>query len=152
MERINQSYAAQGRAFVFKVPERWRCLGKIEGGFRCAPAAGVVDFIGVAGGKPVAFDCKEVANSLRFPLSRLPEHQFKFLESWYKQGGTAFLLIAFWRVGKICIAPFDTVATPYREWQARKGRAALRFEELHAINGIDWLEKGGSKCQVNQQN
>lgn len=152
MQIVNARYAAQGLAFVFKVPEAWRCLGRTDKGFLCVPAPGVVDFIGIARRKPVAFDCKEVSRGLRFPFSRLPEHQFRFLERWHEQGGIAFLLIAFWRVGKICIVPFDTVATPYREWQARKGRASLRFEELHAINGIDWLEKGGSKCQVNQQN
>lgn len=140
MQMVNARYMAQGLAFVFKVPEAWRCLGRTEKGFLCVPAPGVVDFIGIARGKPVAFDCKEVANSLRFPLSRLPEHQFRFLESWHKQGGIAFLIIAFWRVDRICIAPFDTISVAYRKWQAGKGRASIGLEELRTINGADWLE------------
>jgi recombination protein U len=136
---VNARYAAQGLAFVFKVPEAWRCLGRTEKGFLCVPVPGVVDFIGIARGKPVAFDCKEVSKGLRFPFSKLPEHQYRFLENWRSQGGAAFLLVAFWQSGRIGLLNIDDFADAYRAWQKGKGKASVAFRAFVPISGADWL-------------
>jgi recombination protein U len=136
---VNARYMAQGLAFVFKVPEAWRCLGRTEKGFLCVPAPGVVDFIGIACGKPVAFDCKEVSKGLRFPFSRLPEHQFEFLREWHKNGGIAFLLVAFWQTGRIGLLQIDNVVQAYRAWQKGKGKASVAFQAFKETKDADWL-------------
>ena len=51
-----------------------------------------VDYIGIAQGVPICFDCKECAVDT-FTLANVHEHQVNFMKEFKEQGGVSVLLI-----------------------------------------------------------
>jgi recombination protein U len=104
VDLVLAGYEERGIALVRRVPDPWRVVrrgGRVVGAF---PARkGLVDYLGVWRGVPVAFDCKETGGVLSF--SKLPAHQLEFLERWACQGGLAALLVRFWRRGAVVWVP-----------------------------------------------
>lgn len=65
-----------------------------DGTRRITRQRSTVDFIGQAGGVPVAFDAKAVHLD-RLPLSHVQQHQVQFLVDFKRAGGVGALLVAF---------------------------------------------------------
>jgi recombination protein U len=90
----NETYALKGWAFIRKTPNPWIVIRKGKEVFaKPNPKEKLVDYIGVAQGKAVAFDAKTSKETTRFPLANIHQDQMDFLKSWSEQGGIAFFLI-----------------------------------------------------------
>ncbi len=68
-----------------------------------------VDYIGVVQGIPVCFDAKE-CKTKNFPIQNIHEHQIVFMQDFEKQGGVAFLIIAFTQQNRYFYLPYKNVA------------------------------------------
>ena len=91
-----------------------------------------VDYVGVAQGVPICFDCKEcVADT--FPLQNVHAHQVKYMKDFEAQGGIAFLLIYYTSRDIIYYMNYPELAYFY-ERQENGGRKSIRFEELNGAN------------------
>lgn len=111
-------YEQRGVALVRRVPDPWRVVrrdGRVVGAFPVRK--GLVDYLGVWRGVPVAFDCKETGGTLSF--SKLPPHQVEFLERWACQGGLAALLVRFWRRGAVVWIPVGALLAVSRDGKRR---------------------------------
>ncbi len=103
---ILRTIQANSDVSAVKIPTPWtpvRHGGAIEYVF---PQRATVDFIGVAAGRPVAFDAKEVSGP-RFEWERVSEHQARFLQEFSAAGGIGFLAVAWWPVNSIFLAPVE---------------------------------------------
>lgn len=91
-----------------------------------------VDYVGVAQGVPICFDCKEcVADT--FPLQNVHAHQVKYMKDFEAQGGIAFLLIYYTKRDIIYYMNYPELAYFY-ERQENGGRKSIRFDELNGAN------------------
>ena len=96
IEHANAQYAAKGIATIQKVATPWKVIrngNQIVSAF--PEKKSTVDFIGVFGGKPIAFDAKSTLLKSRIPYSNFEKHQIEFMESWVRNGGTAFFIVEF---------------------------------------------------------
>lgn len=91
-----------------------------------------VDYVGVAQGVPICFDCKECAVDT-FPLQNVHAHQVRFMEDFEAQGGVAFLLILYTSRDLIYYMNCEELRFFY-ERQEKGGRKSIRFEELKEEN------------------
>ena len=96
INRTNDVYRERGTALVQKIPtpitpidfdqqERHITLAYFN-------QKSTVDYIGIAQGVAICFDCKECAADT-FAMQNIHEHQYKFMKEFERQGGVAFLLI-----------------------------------------------------------
>lgn len=96
LERVidisNKQYLERNLALINKIPTP-TSINKKKGTARYTQKS-TVDFTGVANGKFIAFDAKEV-KSKRFDFSRLQPHQEQYLKQARSQKGLAFLIILF---------------------------------------------------------
>jgi len=101
-----------------------------------------VDFLGVAAGMAVAFDCKETKIS-RLPRDHVPQHQRDVLEDTERAGGVAFLLVEFTR------APGYPIYAAAWSWCADYLKRADRASwPLQAFQ--DAVDKGEPVVQVHR--
>lgn len=96
LERVidisNKQYLERNLALINKIPTP-TSINMKKGTARYTQNS-TVDFTGVANGKFIAFDAKEV-KSKRFDFSRLQPHQEQYLKQAHIQRGEAFLIILF---------------------------------------------------------
>ena len=102
-----------------------------------------VDYVGVAQGVPLCFDCKECAEDT-FPLHNVHDHQVKYMQDFEKQGGIAFLLIYYTKREIIYYMNYPELAFFY-ERQQNGGRKSIAFSELDPRN----FHKHGDNLYIN---
>ena len=87
-----------------------------------------VDYIGLAQGVAICFDCKECASDT-FALQNVHEHQIAYMKDFEAQGGIAFLLIYYGKREQIYYMRYRELARFY-ERAVQGGRKSVRLEEL----------------------
>lgn len=130
IEHANRQYQHKGRAIIQKVPVSWKVIRRGDRIVSAYPEKkSTVDFIGVAHGRPIAFDAKSTRERTRFPLNNLENHQYEFLQQWRNQGGIAFLLLEFAVLKESYLIPFKVLE---KHWQIREsgGRQSIRYQDI----------------------
>jgi len=128
-------------------------------GFARVTGVALCDYSGVlAGGRAVAFDCKE-ARTASIALERVKPHQLEHLMDVWRLGGVAFVLVAFRRKGddRVYAIPADIwsrqaeaaglyVAFKLCDGEIHKGRLSIAEKDLPSEwrvgltgRGCDWL-------------
>ncbi len=87
-----------------------------------------VDYIGVAQGIPICFDCKECQVDT-FSLQNVHEHQVEYMRDFEKQQGIAFLLINYTSKDLIYYMRYSELERFYQR-MTEGGRHSIRFDEL----------------------
>ena len=136
INETNEYYRDNGIALVHKIPTPITPI-EIDKESKHITLAyfdqvSTVDYVGVAQGVPICFDCKEcVADT--FPLQNVHAHQVKYMKDFEAQGGIAFLLIYDTSRDIIYYMNYPELAYFY-ERQENGGRKSIRFEELNGAN------------------
>ena len=136
INETNEYYRDNGIALVHKIPTPITPI-EIDKETKHITLAyfdqvSTVDYVGVAQGVPICFDCKEcVADT--FPLQNVHAHQVKYMRDFEKQGGIAFLLIYYTSRDIIYYMNYPELAYSY-ERQEKGGRKSIRFDELNGAN------------------
>ncbi|WP_366160606.1 Holliday junction resolvase RecU [Bacillus infantis] len=130
INHTNKIYHLKGWAVVDEVPVPITITedkGRYIRGFKKDKST--VDYIGLAGGKGIAFDAKSTRELTRFPLTNVHDHQVEYLERFQQQEGIAFFLVEFARLNRHYFVPLDFFL-PY--WKAAKkgGRKSIPFKEI----------------------
>lgn len=109
----HRKYRAAGLAHVVKVDPPVKQVQQLGKGrfVGVVTQKGPVDFIGVAMGRPVAFDAKRT-DKPTFSVSIIPEHQRRDLDRWAEHGAFTFIALR-------CSA----------------GRFVLPWEHIRAVSG-----------------
>ena len=128
----NSKYEEKGLALVRKIPTPITPININHSNKQITLAyfdqKSTVDYIGVVQGIPVCFDAKESATDT-FALQNVHEHQVKFMESWVKQDGIAFLIIFYKAKNKYYYMPFSELKK-FWDRALQGGRKSIRYEEL----------------------
>jgi len=125
----NERYMRDGSAVIQKIPTPITPVAQKPGTGIITQAfyerKSTVDYIGVSGGLPIAFDAKETGRDY-LPLQNIHEHQIEFMSAFKKQGGIVFLLVNFWRKSECYILYFDQL---HVFWTASKtgGRQSIPY-------------------------
>ena len=137
INRTNEVYLERGTALVQKIPtpitpidfdqeERHITLAYFN-------QKSTVDYIGIAQGIALCFDCKECAADT-FAMQNIHEHQYKFMKEFERQGGVAFILIYYSHREQIYFMRCDEMARFYERAYGcegqEEGRKSFRFDEL----------------------
>ncbi|PHV71822.1 Holliday junction resolvase RecU [Sporanaerobium hydrogeniformans] len=88
-----------------------------------------VDYIGVVQGIPICFDAKETTKNF-LPISNIHEHQVTFMRDFKKQGGEAFLIVAFKKYEDYFLLDIETLNQYYERAQTG-GRKSMAYEEFN---------------------
>lgn len=150
----NAAYRARKVAVIYKVPTEWVPIRDERGRIAAAKVErkAAVDFLGhvlLPSGRavPVAFDVKEVRRGDRWPLAKLPAHQYEYLADCAATGAVAFVLIAFWDLPRFYVLPFAELE---RRVEARQsgGLASVRAGEpgLIEVRFPDYLDFVPTVC------
>ncbi|GMA49344.1 Holliday junction resolvase RecU [Alicyclobacillus contaminans] len=130
VEYANRQYHARGVAVIQKVPTPVKMIRRGAQIVSAFPERkSTVDFIGVAGGRAIAFDAKSTRIDTRFPLDNIEQHQFEFLLDWQSQGGISFMLIEFVNLREVRLLPFDVLNLHWTAMQ-KGGRKSIPIEEI----------------------
>ncbi len=132
INQTNERYREHGLALVQKIPTPITPID-IDKQSRHITLAyfdqkSTVDYLGVAQGIPLCFDCKECAVDT-FALQNVHEHQVRYMTDFEKQGGVAFLLIYYSKRELIYYMRFRELLRFY-ERAEQGGRKSIRFDEL----------------------
>ncbi|MCR4840024.1 MAG: Holliday junction resolvase RecU [Lachnospiraceae bacterium] len=132
INRTNEYYRERGIALIQKIPTPITPI-EIDKASRHITLAyfdqkSTVDYIGVAQGIPICFDCKECAVET-FSLQNVHEHQFLFMKDFRKQEGISFLLIYFSKLDIVYYMRFAELEKFYNRMTGG-GRKSIRFDEL----------------------
>ena len=139
INRTNELYRDRGTALVQKIPTPITPIDIDRQTSHITLAyfdrKSTVDYIGLAQGIALCFDCKECAADT-FALQNIHEHQYSFMKAFEKQGGVAFLLIYYSHREKIYFMNCEEMARFYERgteegMQREDGRRSFRFEELN---------------------
>ncbi len=139
INRTNLVYRERGTALVQKIPtpitpididrsERHITLAYFD-------RKSTVDYIGLAQGIAICFDCKECTADT-FALANIHEHQFEYMKEFEKQGGIAFLLIYYRHREQLYFMNCQELAG-FMDRSGGDGRKktgerkSIRFEELN---------------------
>ena len=138
INRTNEVYRERGIALIQKIPtpitpididrdERHITLAYFE-------QKSTVDYIGIAQGIALCFDCKECAEDT-FPLQNIHEHQYRYMKDFERQGGVSFLLIYYSHREKIYFMKCEEMVRFYDRGYGDgngngEGRKSFRFDEL----------------------
>ncbi|HEV7700208.1 MAG TPA: Holliday junction resolvase RecU [Pyrinomonadaceae bacterium] len=169
LERSHEVYADRGLAQIKKHPVEWKytsfeafrqlsthrqdLVAKTNTDRYIARIRSYVDFSGVAKGRFIAFDAKQVSR-YNFPLVDLRSHQLTRLVSSEQCGGIAGLMIRFTSYQRIFFVPAAYV-DQVNNAMADGGKKSISIDdcvahgtEIHRAPGIevDWhraLIKGG---------
>src|SRR5579875_38202 len=118
IEYTNRQYQAKGIAVIQKIPTPVKMIRRGAQIVSAFPERkSTVDFIGVAGGRAIAFDAKSTRLYTRFPHGNIEQHQYEFLWEWQTQGGIAFVLVEFSTLHEVYVMPFEILQ---KFWVAMK--------------------------------
>lgn len=125
----NNGYLARGMGFIEKVEPTIQITkekppNRVEGFKR---GKGFVDFFGCCQGRAIAFEAKKTNNRTSFPLSNIKDHQMINLRSWQQQGGIAFFLISFEKLGEVYLVKYDQV-NEFWEAAEKGGRKSIPYD------------------------
>lgn len=163
LERTHHMYAIQKRASIERNPEEWRytsagqyaklaqkaptITAKTANGLYLVKVRSDVDYSGVAMGRAVAFDAKQIQGK-SFPLGNLSEGQLRKLMAMDAAGAIAGIMIRFTDAGgRVFFVPakvLDDVTIKMLYHGGRKSLALADCEERGieiptSRNLIDWL-------------
>lgn len=143
----NEHYREKGIALIQKIPTPITPI-EIDKASRHITLAyfdqkSTVDYIGVAQGFPICFDCKECAVDT-FSLQNVHEHQVKFMDEFKKQGGISFILIYYTHKDCIYYMKSEELSAFYKR-ASDGGRKSIRFEELNT----DYIFPVGQSMYIN---
>lgn len=132
INRTNERYREQSIALIQKIPTPITPID-IDKESRHITLAyfdqkSTVDYVGVAQGVPLCFDCKECAVDT-FSLQNVHEHQVAYMRDFEKQGGVAFLLIYYSKKDLIYYMRFEELEYFYQR-AVDGGRKSIRYDEL----------------------
>lgn len=125
----NIRYRNKGVADIRKIPTPIQITGskgnlvtgRKEKGELC-------DYIGVVGGRAIAFEAKEAATH-SFPLANIQDHQYEFLKSWHNNGAVTFLIIYMKKWDKTYFVSFEVLSDAWNE-SKQGGRKSIPYEVL----------------------
>ena len=132
INRTNELYRDRGTALVQKIPTPITPIDIDRQTSHITLAyfdrKSTVDYIGLAQGIALCFDCKECAADT-FALQNIHPHQFDFMERFEEQRGIAFLIIYYSHKDLLYYLPFSDLK---KFWDRKEegGRKSFRFEEL----------------------
>ncbi len=99
---------------------------------------GVLDYLGVCQGLPIAFDSKET-NQISLPLSNIQKHQFKYIKHFIEQDGYAFIICHFKKLEKFYMIPGEIVLDYYYK-SFKGGRKSIPEKELDSDYEIKFIK------------
>ena len=125
----NNGYLARGMGFIEKVEPtiqitKERPPNRVEG-FK--KGKGFVDFFGCSQGRAIAFEAKKTNSRTSFPLNNIAEHQMIILRTWQNQGGIAFFLVSFEKLGEVYVIKYDQV-NEFWEAALKGGRKSIPYD------------------------
>lgn len=130
INRANMTYALEKKAIIQKVPTDWRVVRSFNPMTKkreivsAYPAKkSTVDYIGIANGRPIAFDAKSTENKTRFALQNIEAHQLKFLDEWSAQGGKAFFLVEFVFHKQVFLMTLEK----FVQWASKNDRSSIPY-------------------------
>ncbi|MBR5712504.1 MAG: Holliday junction resolvase RecU [Lachnospiraceae bacterium] len=150
INRTNEVYRERGTALVQKIPTPITPID-IDRDNRHITLAyfdrkSTVDYIGIAQGVALCFDCKECSTDT-FALQNIHEHQYRYMKEFSRQGGVAFLLIYYSKRELVYFMNCEEVVRFYErgndvadeetgffnaEKEAKpRGSKSVRFDELN---------------------
>ena len=147
INETNEYYRDNGIALVHKIPTPITPI-EIDKESKHITLAyfdqiSTVDYVGVAQGVPLCFDCKENAQDT-FPLHNVHAHQVQYMKDFEAQGGVAFLLIYFTERNEIYYMNYNELAFFYERME-KGGRKSIAFSELNPKH----FHKKGDSIYVN---
>ena len=135
VNEANDFYLNSGRAVIHKKPTPVqivtvdypkRSAAKIKEAYFKTPST--TDYNGVYNGRYLDFDVKETQSTTSFPLRNIHPHQMNHLGAVHAQGGDAFILVAFARIEKFFLLPYDVLSQ--FTFRARTGRKSMTLKEF----------------------
>ena len=135
VNEANDFYLNSGRAVIHKKPTPVqivtvdypkRSAAKIKEAYFKTPST--TDYNGVYKDRYVDFDVKETQSMTSFPLRNIHPHQMNHLAAVNAQGGDAFVLVAFSRLEKFFLLPYDVLSQ--FTFRAQMGRKSMTLEEF----------------------
>lgn len=120
LEAWHDDYRRNRLAYVIKCNPPIKLLSSpVKGRFRaCFVGTGPPDYMGLADGRPVAFDAKDCTRA-RWPLADLARHQALDLEAHRKQGGVSAVALRLRGAG--WWLPWEALHPLW--WAVRRGEA-----------------------------
>ncbi len=141
INNTNEYLLRHNLALINKIPTPVKVLkregGKITDGF--FEEKGLLDYIGICQGLPVAFDAKETKQK-SLPLSNIAEHQYEYIENFIKQGGYAFIICNYKSLERFYLVPGEIVLGYYYKSLSggRKSIPEKELEEEYRIKFDKW--------------
>lgn len=125
----NNWYLAHGWAVVHKVEPTIQIQQNIPPnkiiGYK--KGKGFVDFFGCYQGRALAFEAKKTDSRTSFPLKNIMQHQMDCLKFWKDQGGIAFFLICFEKLGECYFVKYEQVESWWEKAQ-KGGRKSIPYD------------------------
>lgn len=94
-----------------------------------------VDYIGIYQGRGLCFDAKE-CHTKTMPLKNIHPHQLKFMESFKRCGGYAFLIFYYTEIDRYYFMEYDEIKH-FFDRMDQGGRKSIAFDELKEENFFD---------------
>jgi len=141
INNTNEYLLRHNLALINKIPTPVKVLkregGKITDGF--FEEKGLLDYIGICQGLPIAFDAKETRQK-SLPLSNIAEHQYEYIENFIKQGGYAFIICHYKTLKKFYLIPGEIVLDYYYKslTGGRKSIPEKELEEEYRVKFDKW--------------
>lgn len=144
LELTHMAYEKNGLASIIKQHPEITVTGmkerRITSGYY--KEKGAPDYIGLsAHGRSIIFDAKETTIRTSFPLKNLKQHQFDYLESWYKKGAHSFLIVCFMKRG------YETYLLPFKSleplWEGFKGTGSKSIPYSYFVENCDLVKSDG---------
>src|SRR5690625_4490566 len=131
IDHSNAMYDSKGIAVINKRPTPVKILGRNSRGMinGYLEKASTVDYDGVYQGRSIAFEAKSTKQHMRFDLSNVQDHQFKYLEKVHRHGGIAFILIEFIKQQSVYLMSYETFEHYWHHAQ-NGGRKSIRIEDF----------------------
>lgn len=125
VNKMNEIYLKKGLGLVTKIPTPTKVLATKKGMITRAfyEEKGILDYVGVIQGLPIAFDAKETKGK-SLPLSNIADHQYSYIENFMEQKGYAFILVNFTDLQKIYLIPGEMVLQ-YKRESLQGGRKSI---------------------------
>lgn len=100
-------YAARALALIQQIPTEWKVERKNKKIVKAFPAKkSTVDFLGIYNGQGIAIEAKEEETDI-IDKGRVKPHQQKFLKTYQKCGGLAYVVVSFWKHNRFFRIPAD---------------------------------------------
>jgi recombination protein U len=120
LNMTNFGYRMKGWALIDKIPTPWKVFydRKSKQSKAFPDKKSTVDYIGIANGRPIAFDAKSTKERTSFPLKNVEIHQAEYMKRHRDQGGLDFLIVEFSKIEEVYLLPFDLFYPLWRVHQS----------------------------------